>query len=41
MTVRHRNDTAHDDGEAAMTLWPGFVADAKALAGVIEEADDG
>ena len=41
----NRNDTAHDYGEefagATMRLLPAFIADAKALAGMIEAADDG
>ena len=45
MTAHHRNDTAHDCGkgfaETTAKLLPYFVGDAKALAGVIEEADDG
>ena len=45
MTVHHRNDTAHDYGEGfaetTLKLLPGFITDAKALADVIEEADDG
>ena len=45
MTVHHRNDTAHDYGEGfaetTLKLLPGFITDAKALTGVIEEADDG
>ena len=45
MTVHHRNDTAHDYGEGfaetTVKLLPDFIADAKALADVIEEADDG
>jgi hypothetical protein len=45
MTVHHRNGTAHDYGEGfaetTLKLLPDFVADAKALADVIEEADDG
>ena len=40
----NRNDTAHDYGEgfaeATLTLLPGFIADAKALAAMIDEADD-
>ena len=39
------NDTAHDYGEGfaetTLKLLPDFIADAKALADVIEEADDG
>ena len=45
MTVHNHNDTAHDYGEVfaetTLKLLPDFVADAKALADVIEEADDG
>ena len=41
----NRNDTAHDYGEnfaeATLKLLPVFVADAKALADMIETADDG
>ena len=41
----HRNDAAHDYGErfaeATLKLLPAFVADAKALAAVIEVAEDG
>ena len=41
----NRNDTAHDFGEgfaeATLKLLPTFVADAKALAAMIEAADDG
>ena len=41
----NRDDTAHDYGEdfaeATLELLPAFVADAKALAAVIETADDG
>ena len=41
----NRNKTAHDYGEGfaetTLKLLPDFIADAKALAGVIEEADDG
>ena len=41
----NRNDTAHDYGEGfaetTLKLLPDFIADAKALADVIEEADDG
>ena len=41
----HRNDTAHNYGEdfaeATLKLLPAFVADAKALAAMIEAADDG
>ena len=40
----NRNFTAHDYGEdfaeATLRLLPAFIADAKALAGVIEGADD-
>ncbi len=40
----NRNDTAHDYGEGfaetTLKLLPDFIADAEALAGVIEEADD-
>ena len=40
----NRSDTAHDYGEGfaetTLKLLPDFIADAKALAGVIEEADD-
>ena len=40
----NRNDTTHDYGEGfaetTLKLLPDFIADAKALAGVIEEADD-
>lgn len=40
----NRNDTAHDHGEgfaeATLKLLPAFVADAKALAAMIEAADD-
>ena len=40
----NRNDTAHDYGEgfaeATLKLLPDFIADAKALADTIEEADD-
>lgn len=40
----NRNDTAHDYGEgfaeATLKLLPGFIADAKALADMIDEADD-
>ena len=45
MTAHHRNGTAHDYGEGfaetTLKLLPDFVADAKALADVIEEAADG
>ncbi len=45
MTDHNRNDTAHDYGEGfaenALKLLSDFIADAKALAGVTEEADDG
>ena len=41
----NRNDTAHNHGEdfdaATLGLPPAFVADAKALASMIEAADDG
>lgn len=41
----NRNNTAHDYGEgfaeATLKLLPDFIADAKALASVFEEADDG
>ena len=41
----NRNDTAHNYGEdfdaATLGLLPTFVADAKALASMIEVADDG
>ena len=41
----NRNDTAHNHGEdfdaATLGLPPAFVADAKALADMIEAADDG
>ena len=41
----HRNDTAHDYGEdfaeATLKLLPGFIDDAKSLADMIEQADDG
>ena len=41
----NRNDTAHDYGEhfaeATLKLLPSFVDDAKALADMIEAADDG
>ena len=41
----NRNDTAHDYGEdfaeATLKLLPSFVADAKALADMIEAGDDG
>ena len=41
----NRNDTAHDYGagfaEATLKLLPDFLTDAKALADVIEGADDG
>ena len=41
----NRNDTAHNYGEdfaeATLKLLPEFVADAKALADVLEAADDG
>lgn len=41
----NRNDTAHNYGEdfaeATLKLLPAFVADAKALADMIEAADDG
>ena len=40
----NRNDTAHDYGEgfaeATLKLLPGFIADAKTLADMIEETDD-
>ena len=41
----NRNDTSHDYGkdfaESTLELLPAFLADAKALAGVIEEEEDG
>ena len=41
----HRDDTAHDYGEdfaeATLKLLPAFVADARALAAMIEAAEDG
>ena len=41
----NRNDTAHNYGEdfaeATLNLLPAFVADAKALADMLEAADDG
>ncbi len=41
----NRNNTAHDYGEGfaetTLKLLPGFIADAKALASVLEEGDDG
>ena len=41
----NRNDTAHDYGEdfaeATLKLLPAFVADAKALADMVEAANDG
>ena len=41
----HRNDTAHDYGEdfaeATLKLLPGFIDDARSLADMIEQADDG
>ncbi len=41
----HRNDTAHDYGEdfaeATLALLAGFIDDARALADMIEAADDG
>ena len=41
----NRNHTAHDYGsgfaEATLKLLPGFIADAKALADMIDRADDG
>ena len=41
----NRNDTAHDYGEdfaeATLKVLPSFVADATALADMIEAADDG
>ena len=41
----NRNDTAHDYGEdfavATLKLLPAFLSDAKALADIIETADDG
>ena len=41
----NRNDTAHNYGEdfaeTTLKLLPAFVADAKALADMIETADDG
>ena len=40
----NRNDTAHDYGEdfaeATLRLLPSFIEDAKALADMIERADD-
>ena len=40
----NRNDNAHDYGEGfaetTLKLLPGFIADAKALADMIDEADD-
>ncbi len=40
----NRNDTAHNYGEdfaeATLKLLPSFITDAKALAGIIEAADD-
>ena len=45
MTVHNHNDTAHDYGEGfaetTLKLLPDFVADAKTLADVIEEGNDG
>ena len=45
MTVHNHNDTAHDYGEGfaetTLKLLHDFIADAKTLADVIEEADDG
>ena len=45
MTVHHRNGTAHDYGEGfaetTLKLLPDFITGAKALADVIEEANDG
>ena len=44
MTVHNHNDTAHDYGEGfaetTLKLLPGFIADAKTLADVIEEEED-
>ena len=40
----HRNDTARDYGKdfaETLVLLPGFIEDAKSLADMIEEADDG
>ena len=41
----NRNDTAHDYGEdfaeTTLKLLPAFVGDAKALANIIEQSDDG
>ena len=41
----NRNNTAHDYGEGfaetTLKLLPDFIADAKALASVLEEGDDG
>ena len=41
----NRNDTAHDYGEdfaeTTLKLLPAFIEDAKTLAGMIEQADDG
>lgn len=41
----HRNDTAHDYGrnfaESTLRMLPAFIADAKALADVVEGRDDG
>ena len=41
----NRNYTAHDYGEdfteTTLTLLPAFVTDSKALADIIEQADDG
>ena len=41
----NRNDTSHNYGkdfaESTLELLPAFLADAKALAGVIEEGEDG
>ena len=41
----NRNDTAHDYGEdfaeTTLKLLPAFVQDAKALASVIDQSDDG
>ena len=45
MTLQNRKDTAHgyveDFAETTLRLLPDFIGDAKALAGVIEEANDG
>ena len=41
----HRNDTAHEYGEefaeATLKLLPAFVEDAKVLANIVEQSDDG